>query len=726
MEHIKQYDWCSTLPDRHFITEQEMDNSVTERILRNTFRDPTLSSDSEDERNKPVFDWDDIFKRKPQQERQHRVFVPGLRPLPPYPKLSSLNGLQHYQCLKVMCYSHPTILEKEFIPRPTKQDHKKFEELKDLYAKEQQEYKEWAKVLWTNVHCSRSLRPKPTIETVYEAEFNIKANRMQSFPKTYKLAAQIPLEIPNNHCEMIFQKNLKKVNIKDLPQSNFPVHIQKKITIMRPGPILKPCNKHPTGFILPNEQSVTMLPLTEVHRELSQWALDSGVRFVASENALKCLVEIDRCWMIPVSVCEAISPDGDKSNVVILGSQFATYREPAMVRTYKAFRHLLEFALVPPMERMKLELKQQEKEQQSLEKSKIQSPSSKKEAKTRESGRNKQINVDRMSISSDEDENHLFIDVRASESENLPSSETETNEIQPDNLNIKYISQPNNENTEKDKSTDEIGHYNCTCKERKRCKSKYAISFGRNNTDVTIPPPRSYRKWLVKNNTSKEQHTIIIHCSHKIKGEEGELVLEPIPEYQLELGGMQQSPAKIASSALSLALRKNASLLNVRIDSCTGDIVTIDNIHKDEYTRIHGDLTSIAANRLHSLLNQLEGLMPGHYVLQHDSLHGTNALLYAPSPPERAELTLEFNSAQLLETDEAKSIRTPPTLGPVLLPFHKFRKILPLSFTPHSHQLAKEPKKPITRQKTPPQAIKEQSRGRKWPKKKHKKKKNTD
>lgn len=47
-----------------------------------------------------------------------------------------------------------------------------------------------------------------------------------------------------------------------------------------------------------------------------------------------------------------------------------------------------------------------------------------------------------------------------------------------------------------------------------------------------------------------------------LQGEEGELVLEPIPEYQLELGGIQQSPAKIASSALSLALRKNASLLN--------------------------------------------------------------------------------------------------------------------------------------------------------------------
>ncbi|XP_013190124.1 uncharacterized protein LOC106134580 isoform X2 [Amyelois transitella] len=693
MEHIKQYDWCSSLPDRCFITEEDLDNSVTERILRNKFRDPTLSSDSEDERPKTVFDWDQIFKRNTQQEHQFRIFVPGLRPVPPYPKLSALTAHQQYQCLKVLCSENPTILDKEFVPRPTKQDHRVFEELKVKYAQEQEEYKEWARTLWTNAHCSRGLRPKPTVETVYEAEFKMKANEMQSFPKTYKMAAQIPLEDANNLCEMIYQKELKKVHSTDLPQIDYPL-LTQKCSIIRPSPVPEPCNKHPSRFILPSEQSVSTLPLTEVHRELSQFALESGAKFVASEGALKCLMELDRAWMVPVSVCEAISADGDKNNVVVLGSEFSVHREPAMVRTYKAFKHLLEFSLIPPTERLKLE----EKRQKQAKKSK--KSANKKEKADRTSVRTRS-NSNKMSISSDEDEDHLFIDIAGNDQENIASSEMEQTDIQPDNLDLSYTSEPEKDNIHRDKTTDEFGIYNCTCKD----------------TEFEMPPPRSYKKWVVRNKTINDEQAIIVHCSHKIRGQTGELVLEPIPEYQLELAGCQQSPGRIASLALSLILRRNASLLNVRIDSIAGDIVTIENVFPEEFHRRNKTATGLVCNRIHSTLNQLEGLVPGHYVLRHDASHGTNALLYAPSTPETAQLTLDFNCNQLADNDEAKCIKTPPVLAPVLLPYHKYRKILPLAFTPHETQLAKEPKRPVTRQKTPPQAIR-------WPKKRKKKNKN--
>lgn len=51
---------------------------------------------------------------------------------------------------------------------------------------------------------------------------------------------------------------------------------------------------------------MSILPKTEVHRELAQYAYDNGAMYIASENALKCLVETDRHWTIPVSVCEVI------------------------------------------------------------------------------------------------------------------------------------------------------------------------------------------------------------------------------------------------------------------------------------------------------------------------------------------------------------------------------------------------------------------------------------
>lgn len=62
-----------------------------------------------------------------QRDVKHRNFVPGVRPVPPFPKLSALTGLQQYQYLKVLCAQNSHILEAEFIPRPTKQDYKVFE-----------------------------------------------------------------------------------------------------------------------------------------------------------------------------------------------------------------------------------------------------------------------------------------------------------------------------------------------------------------------------------------------------------------------------------------------------------------------------------------------------------------------------------------------------------------------------------------------------------------------
>lgn len=56
---------CSSRPDTYFISESDIDNSVTEKILRNKFFDPLISSDSEDDsKPKEKINWDEIFKKK--------------------------------------------------------------------------------------------------------------------------------------------------------------------------------------------------------------------------------------------------------------------------------------------------------------------------------------------------------------------------------------------------------------------------------------------------------------------------------------------------------------------------------------------------------------------------------------------------------------------------------------------------------------------------------------
>lgn len=86
------------------------------------------------------------------------------------------------------------------------------QEVKQKYEAEQKEYIEWAKTLWTTNHCVRALHPKPHVEMVYEARFKMRANEMNSYPKTYDMAAQIPLETVNGSCTMVFAKDIKTVS----------------------------------------------------------------------------------------------------------------------------------------------------------------------------------------------------------------------------------------------------------------------------------------------------------------------------------------------------------------------------------------------------------------------------------------------------------------------------------------------------------------------------------
>ncbi|XP_045764024.1 uncharacterized protein LOC123866477 isoform X2 [Maniola jurtina] len=732
MEHIRQFDWCYSQPDIYFLKEDDMAHSVTEKILRNKFRNPIISSDSEEEGE--TIDWDEIFTKNQnfQFEKFHRQFVPCLAQCPPpYPKLSAIDGRQQYQCLKVLCADYPDILPQEFIPRPTKSDLRVFEELKEKYENEQKEYIEWAKTLWTNSHCVRALHPKPHVETVYEAMFKMKANEMISYPKMYNLAAQIPLETCKSTFEMVLDKDLKKVNIKTLPQIEIRP-LTKRFTIIRACNVPEPCTKHPCKFILPNEKSVSILPLTEVQRELAQYGLDNDAHYVVSENALKCLVEQDRIWDISVAVCPVIGPDGDSTNIVVLGSEFSIHKESVLMRTYRAFRHLLQHSIIPPSEKSKLNYKEPKDSVEETEQC------------TSVSDKANSIPDLSVDMDSDEEDNSLCID---EDMQNLFDSEDDAgqgqiqneeqndkignnNDIQDDKTQSdkdkkqKNQNKVTNDSIDKDSSKskrqkqnsiineDSDDFYSCTCKD----------------TLFERPPPRSFRKWRVRNKTTNENYNVIVHCAHKVRDKNGEVILEPIPEYQLELGGSAQARGRIRSLALSLYLRENASLMNVRVDGDTGEVATFEGMSSEQLSNKHGDVMSDVISTLHTAFSQLQGLLPGNYLLRHQPSHGANALLYAAKPSINPSFTLDFDCTKLEDSDESKSLKTPPTLVPVLLPFHKFRKILPCAFTPHEHMLPRAPRRAPARNKTPPRALQldaEQEGGArsKWPKRKNKKKK---
>ncbi|GBP82342.1 hypothetical protein EVAR_90977_1 [Eumeta japonica] len=638
----------------HFVTEQGLDNSVIEKILSNKFKDPLLSSsESEDESNTPKFNWDKILGNNTNGNKSSNIFTPGMKPLPAYPKLSTLTKQQHYKCLKILAAEHPLVNENNRYPRPTRGDHKTFAQIKPVYEAEQQEYIQWAKKMWSTDHCIRALRPRPPVESVYDAEFNFRANMLKSMIKHYEFAAQIPFESLDNQFSLIHQKNLITVNTSQLPVVK-SITLKSKYTILRHNPKCQNiCEKHPCYFVSPSEKVTSTLSLMELNEGLAEYAAVNGAQFIISEDALKCLVEHKRSWFLPVNVHEGLNLDNSCNTVVVIGDEFSLHKEPATVRTYTAFKHMLHQALVVPQESLK-----------QIEGSHINTSEVKSSAV---STRNK----DFMDTYSDEEEN-LVIDFELEEGNAKLNSEQ------------KGISFPKKEPTTL-KSRLNNGSNQCSCKEQ--------------------PPPRSYTKWEVRNRSTNEKISIIVHCAHKAKNNESEVILEPIPEYQLDLGGSILPPDKIRSLALSLYLRRNATLLTVRLDGQTGDIVTYDYADLQELEDKHeNSLISGAANVIYSTLNHLQGLLPGNYVLQHETQHGPNGLLYTARSYHTGtqSLSLEVSNTQLSDETEAQYLKTPTALGPVLLPYHKTRKILPLAFSPFPNHIAKQPRKFMNKPKIPP------------------------
>ncbi|XP_063823765.1 uncharacterized protein LOC135073510 [Ostrinia nubilalis] len=639
MEHIRQHDWCDSEPDNYFVLESDIDKySVINKILANKFHDPLLaSSESEDEGNQRPIHWDKIFKEKKENEQGigNRPVVPGFSPFPPYPKLSALTIQQHQQLLRVLCGQNLDVMPMEFIGRAKKCDYKAFEELKEIYEKEQKEFIEWGKTMWTT-HCCRVLRPKPVVEMVYDSEFKVAAHRFESFPKNFHVAAQIPLEDSKITCEMAQVDSLIKVSTTSLPQIKEPDLSRERLYITAAEyPAPEPCSKHPCRFMLPKENSMTILPLTEVQRELAEYAVENGAHCIASEEALRCLMELDRHWSLGLSVCSVMSIDGDGITTVVIDSEFSLQREPALVRTQKAFRKLLEYTLIPSEEKQS---------------------SSKYDASPSAAKKSGGFGFNDMDLS-DEDEDQLIIDtgdlqINDEEPQTKPAIQTRSSQ-----KNTETEADKTKETDKGETNDNKIDFYNCTCRE-----------------PLDTPPSRSYTKWKVINTASNDAYSFIAHTPHTAKFDSGgEVAVEPISEYQVDLGVRELSPHTLRSQALVLMLRKNASILNVRIDAPTGEVVKTEIVHYEDFVKKHMDVIYDVHNRLYTLLDQLQGLLPGHYVLRHEPAHGNNAILYTTlgGRGKAAALTMHFDAALPLEADETVSLRQPPTLTTGLLPIHK-------------------------------------------------------
>lgn len=656
----------------YLIDEVVLDNSIIENIIRGKLRDPLISSD--DEVTEPAIDWDAIWQPM-NKDKARDIYVPGLRPPPTYPKLSVLTEIQHRQLLKVLCAKHPHILEQQFINKPTENDHNAYNILKPIYEIEQKEFIEWAKSLWVDEHYTRALCLKPVIETVYEAEFKMRVHKLSGFPTCFDMATEIPLEYSNTHqYDIQLIQTLLDVNVSELPLVKLPQPILKKMSVIeaysRPP---EPCFKHPCQFILPNADSVSTLPITELHYELAQYAAENGTNLIASENALRCLLQLNKHWIIPVTVCEVVTPDGENCNVVVIDSEFSIHKEPAMTRTYKAMKHLLDNKLI-------------------LAGGETKKPTRKKKHPRKIESQRKYSST---SIAGTSNSSIMGTANTSTASTSSTSMAVAIDDLNPsDDENSSFtIFEEDNGMTSADITmeavNDIIGVYSdCAC----------------NRILYKPPPRRSFKKWRLKNIVTSENIDLIVHCAHKARNRSNEVVLEPIPEYQLEMGGSEQPPDRIRALVLALIFRENADVVNVRLDASNGEIVTIDLISTEDFIDAHSEKHHQVLNIMHTSLSELQGLYPGHYLLQHAPSHGANALFHVNHPS--GSVKLDFTFSQLAEAEETKMAKMPPIIAPVLMPHHKFRNILPCAFTPFEEEMPPQTERRPPIRKNPNRKVK--------------------
>lgn len=690
MEHIRLFDWCryeNTRKPENFVEEEDLDNSVTERLIRGKFRDPLLPEYKDE--GKPInIDWDEIFKKKPIIPLKYNTVVPGLQPVVKHPKLSALSSADQFVILKILVVRNPLVLKKFSIPRPSRKDYKRFIELQPIYEKEQAEYVNWAKTMWKAAHNIKALKTHKILESVYDAIYNLHLNMTLTIPRHYEMVAMVELNSrDSNQYNITFVKDLIKVTISQLPEVVCPC-LLKRFTVYKDKPTLpKSCMRHPCRVILPVSTVPTEADLTDIHQDLGQYAMDHNIKCIISEESLCCLLESNRYWLLPVSVRPTFDANGEKCNAFVIGTEIFNQRQPARCRAYSAMHYLLHTHLLKdtrhPTARKGPNFKSKDNAVQN-------------DSVTN----NKESVVQAADEDSDsEDEDGLVIDFdKIDQCPIADDQERDDEESQIEKIEEPPVIEETSPEVSKESVLPETPP-------SKRCKTEMTDTSDtfkmpplprdmRSCTCSESPPipKRSYKIWKFKNTATGDSFEVIIHSPHRCRYNDREALLEPILEYQLELGASVQSDVKLKSLALSLFLRPGATLLNVRVDPTNGDIVHYEHLDFESLNaKLGKDLIPDIANTLYTSLAQLQRLLPGEYLLQHESNHGANAKLHVFRPVRGREPTsVNFNGANVKVPDDVEiaDLQTPPTLTPILLPYHKYRRLLPLAFTSNDNMVS--------------------------------------
>lgn len=696
MDFIKLFDWSLKNyidDDEQFLDVTDIKTSATNKILNGIYKDPLLkcSSDSDSENDLEAKNLINMLKSvnpssintKRNNKNLLKPYIPGFRPLPLYPKGSSLTKSQHHACLLIKAVQDPAI-QIITLQAPDQDDYKLLEELQPKIAKEQEEFCAWAKTIWSEGQCARVLRPKPLFTKLADADFQMRQSESISLPQDYQMVAQISLS-NDKDVDLVFVGDIGKECPRP-PEIVLP-NLKKRVDLLT-STIKLPtvCPQHPYHINLPGESVKNVKSRTEVTRNLVELAQKENVQFIVSGSALQALADLSKSWHLAVTVKQEAGLG--VQNVIIVDGPIAVTKPTSKQLTARAIALLLQHELAGNVSKSTDKSVDDEKSHTAISHRNV----------------NTEIIGDKFGEHSDSEDDQLAI-IDANES--IASKDDSNKEIIKGTNTLEQatgILTRQMRRAASRKSTNELdisSSPNTAAKSptpktvQPKAKSLRSVSTRSSNSISAstpschcggVPKLRQYKKWELR--TKEESQAVIpviVHTSRKFVKEDNEVIINPIIEYQVEIGACAMSENEMQALILALHLRGNSLALTARVDASSGELITLEWTNEEKLLSCFSQsLLAPSLSIAHATLQLLGKLNPGSYVLRHEPKHGPNAMLYVASrsPPTHPAQDWLFLQAKTIDNskEELEDAKVPPELCNAILPIHRHRKQLPLMF----------------------------------------------
>ncbi|XP_012137009.1 uncharacterized protein LOC100874657 isoform X1 [Megachile rotundata] len=679
MERFVNIDWNPPLEDmldNVFINEARLEKeSVMYRIMNGNFTDPFKNADedyknvkinfiknidpelNEENKDNEIATSETKKENQSKQKKNVRCYVPGIvKPIFKFPKKSKLNTVQHAMCLRVLLRFSET--GKPKLTQTEKEELHNYLDLQQIISQEQDEFLEFAKSKW------QERLFKITCEDYINLCWKSKLQYIYKLPRYYSEVTNVPF-IANKNTEVKFISLCLQMG--ELPEIILPSFIKPYMLRVssdqlqrRFRPKKNICSESSVSFKLPVSEDPNCQKLAD----------NNNVDLVISSSGLNCLVNnvdssYSNSWILPLT----IKRHNDK-NVIYIDKSPPPVASNISEKNNWVYKYILRYFLIP------------------------------RKHQTSENIEGYEDNI----FSNINSEELLKLEAEYENTLTQVDNISDSTILKKDNIED-TINQPNFRNdidsTRNTLNSDTCSNIAVDCN---------ASSFTRNNQGTkqkiseislednvsyklfSIGPQSSEQNELIKN-VVKEYRILVRTKTDGFEVLENNvrrlLMLIPKLEYQVDLGAEAVTLQESLKQWISLIFRPHTFIARVRISAITSEVLQVEYRTamsiSNEIKRLYNIKVESSLTIIHNIIQYLQNLAPGRYILRHTVRNGAFATVYkeTDSPGKN---TFDLHTIYGKEFYNLPNSAWIPLDKTIPTPMHKCFERMPAMFFPSNYK----------------------------------------